>query len=254
MTFHESFRRRLPRPLYVVARSVYRQRPAARRERQSWKARARVAQEVADELGTTVLSGPFRGLKLPIVGWDFPAKLVGSYEAELHETLERLLASDFTTLVNVGCAEGYYAVGFGLRRPGMHIVGYDIASEHRANCLATARANAVPVEVRGECSIRDLVALRRDALAIIDCEGAEDQILSSDIIATLLVELHEWHDTTLPDRVIERFSGTRRVEIVHSTSRDPAAYPELDFLGPEDRQLALFERPTSQRWMIVRPR
>lgn len=147
----ESLKQRLPSAALPAARWVYGQRPAARRERQDARARGRVAQLVRDKLGETVLSGPFRGLILPgvPVTWDSRPKIVGCYEEELHPALEELIAHGFRTIVNVGCADGYYTVGMGLRCPDAAVVGCDIASDHRARCAETARANGVEAEVRG---------------------------------------------------------------------------------------------------------
>src|SRR5919106_5511514 len=77
-----------------------------------------VARRVADELGLTVRSGPFAGLRYvdaavgaPDRADCLPAKLLGSYERELHHAVERQLEVGFSTIVNVGAAEGYYALG-----------------------------------------------------------------------------------------------------------------------------------------------
>ena len=87
-----------------------------------------VARRVADELGLAVRSGPFAGLRFPeaaVAGPhhadSLPAKLLGSYQQQLHPALERLLESGFSTIENVGAAEGYYAVGLALRAPDARV-------------------------------------------------------------------------------------------------------------------------------------
>jgi hypothetical protein len=65
-----------------------------------------------------VAGGPFQGLHYPhrrSVGSAPLPKLLGSYESELHAALEQLLTEEHETVVDIGCAEGYYAVGLGLR-------------------------------------------------------------------------------------------------------------------------------------------
>src|SRR3954471_21407829 len=62
----------------------------------------------------TVLNGPFAGLVYPSVDASLAslfAKLLGSYEREIHPVVEKICTAEYTDIVNVGCAEGYYAVG-----------------------------------------------------------------------------------------------------------------------------------------------
>lgn len=255
MNLKAAVQRRLPRLLQVPLRAVYGQRPTARTERRGWADRRRVADLVELQLGSVVRAGPFAGLRLDSVEGDTPAKVLGCYELELHGAIEKLVVKQFGTIVNVGCAEGYYAVGMALRCPTAHIVAYDIDPAQQRLCMQNAVANAVAsrLETRGECIAADLQALGEDALVIMDCEGCEDVLLQEGISATLLVELHDYVDKTLPDRVIKRLSKSHRLEIIHSVGRDSEAYPELDFLTATDRELALFERPTPMRWIIARP-
>src|SRR5438094_9802013 len=88
-------------------------------ERQEVLFRRQVAEVVrATFPDLTVLNGPFRGLQYPsaeaICSAILP-KLLGSYEKELHCTIERLCNTDCSVVVDVGCAEGFYAVGFARR-------------------------------------------------------------------------------------------------------------------------------------------
>src|SRR5689334_17519514 len=73
----------------------------------------RLARRIGRRLNWIVDCGPFVGMRylrsacceriLP--------KLLGSYEEELWPALRRLAALPIPAVVNVGCAEGYYAVG-----------------------------------------------------------------------------------------------------------------------------------------------
>ncbi|MCE9519631.1 MAG: hypothetical protein K8R87_08785, partial [Verrucomicrobia bacterium] len=61
-----------------------------------------------------VLAGPFAGLRYPkfeAVGSSLIGKLVGIYEIELGALMEKILVAPYETVVDLGCAEGYYAVG-----------------------------------------------------------------------------------------------------------------------------------------------
>src|SRR4051794_23892795 len=65
--------------------------------------------------GLEVRHGPLAGMfylpGLEATSGDLVAKLLGAYEEELHRVLERWIASGAGTVIDVGSAEGYYAVG-----------------------------------------------------------------------------------------------------------------------------------------------
>ena len=51
--------------------------------------------------------------------------LLGTWELELTEIWERILANDYSLMVDVGAAEGYYAVGMNLRKPNAEVIAYE---------------------------------------------------------------------------------------------------------------------------------
>ena len=54
-------------------------------------------------------------------------KLLGQYETVFHDPIERAIAESPRLIVNVGCADGYYAVGLALRAAGAHVLAHDLA-------------------------------------------------------------------------------------------------------------------------------
>src|SRR5262249_39474913 len=126
-------------------------------------------------------------------------KLVGSYETEIQPFVRRILQTDYRALLDVGCAEGYYAVGFAARMPLVHVYAFDIDPEARRLCAELAQKNGVldRIDIRERC---DPEALRylpiTGALIVSDCEGYEQDLLRPDLVpdlrfADVLVELHE---------------------------------------------------------------
>jgi hypothetical protein len=228
-----------------------------------------VARRVADEFGLVVRSGPFAGLRFveaavaaPHLADSLPAKLIGSYERELHPALESLLEGGFSTFVNVGAAEGYYAVGFALRAPRSRVYAFETDERRRELCQEIARANGVEaqVEIRGECDPAWLVAFGDDCLLLADCEGCEVDLLGPDQAAslsgsTLVVELHDHINPHSSRSIEERFSATHRVERVAATPRYSGAFPELGFLGWKNRELAISElRAHPMAWAVLTPK
>ena len=78
--------------------------------------------------GTVVMQGPLKGLDfLPqsAEGCHI-AKLLGCYEQPLQPHIEAAIAANYLTILNIGCAEGYYAVGMASRMPHTQVLAFDL--------------------------------------------------------------------------------------------------------------------------------
>src|SRR6266542_3465459 len=154
-----------------------------------------------------VQSGPFRGMRYlsqltsadTLLSHTVVPKLLGSYEAELHDALMRVCERQYRQIINIGCAEGYYAVGLALRLPDIQVFAFDMDSTNRAFCGEMARINGVAgrIFIRGECTRKELATLAApgNSLIVCDCEGCELDLLRPDVTPGLLtcdviVELH----------------------------------------------------------------
>jgi hypothetical protein len=225
------------------------------RERVVWPTsrEAEMTRAYVERHGLTVRRGPFQGLTYPpdLVGRvdALVPKLVGSYEAELHPALERLPAAN---VVNIGSADGYYAVG--LARLGSSVRAFD--SDRTARRLSTrlAQANGVALDPGGTVTPTTLERLAGE-LVLCDCEGCEATVLNPDSMrdCSLIVELHDFVRQGVGDEVIQRFSASHEIEIVEQRERDPADFPEVHELP--HKALALEEgRPERMRWAVMTPR
>ena len=216
----------------------------------------------------TVRSGPFEGMRLVAQeSWvRISSYLLGSYERELHPALEQLLAEQYDTVVDVGCAEGYYAVGLARRLPTATVHAFDTDERARSICsrMATVNDVAARVIVGGTCDPAQLdELLTRRTLVFVDCEGCETHLLDPNqapglVDADLIVELHDFIDPRISERILGRFAPTHDVEIVETTSRSADDYAELAEESAATRFLALWEgRPTEphpMQWAILRAR
>ena len=88
--------------------------------------------------------------------------------------IERIVAAPYERIVDIGCAEGYYAVGLALRMPGTRIFAFDINEKAQAACRNLATLNGVSdrVTVGGLFSGADF-ADYGGSCVICDIEGAE---------------------------------------------------------------------------------
>ena len=85
----------------------------------------------------TVADGPFKGMVYPdfiAYGSAMYPKLLGCYESELNASLESFLKTDYHSIVDIGCAEGYYAVGVAMRLPNAIVYAYDIDKKAMEAC------------------------------------------------------------------------------------------------------------------------
>lgn len=212
--------------------------------------------------GSRVLAGPFEGMAYPVAASEGAgaARLLGSYEAGLHPVIERIVARGPDLVIDVGAAEGYYAVGLALRLPEAEVRAHDTDARARDACRALAGANGVGqrVAVAGEATHADFAACNgRHALVLCDIEGAEEALLDPAAApgllgADILVEAHDLLRPGLSDRIAARFAPTHLVTRI-GRRLDDSALPEwMEGLGDMDRLLALWEwrsGPTPWLWM-----
>ena len=224
-----------------------------------------IAVALADKYGYRVRNGPFAGLNYTrkAAGSALAPKLVGSYESELHPLWAQVLKRSYDLVVDIGCAEGYYAVGLAKHLSGKpKIVAFDMDFEARLLCRELSIINGVSdrVEVLGECDVNALKrVLKGRALIVCDCEGAEVDLLQPNQIAALkeadiVVELHDFLRAGITQTLTERFATTHDIQLIDSAMPDASSYPELEILTPEQREDALAERAQPMQWAWMRPR
>ena len=217
-----------------------------------------------------VRHGVFSGMRYPeieAVGSAMFPKLLGSYESELRAVMDRVCKTDYTEIVNIGCGEGYYAVGLAMRIPKARVYAYDINEEAIRLCRKMAAANGVSERlVTGSfCDAETLksIPFTQRALIISDCEGYEKELFTEDVALSLarhdiLIELHDFIDLTISSVIRERFAGTHQVESIFSTDDIRKAhtysYPELDGFDITTVHGLLKEgRPGVMEWFYMTP-
>jgi len=216
----------------VVPRALY---PSALLRRNAqWRTRS------------TVMSGPFAGMRYldrSIWGAYIP-KLIGCYERELHPFIERALASDPVHLVDIGGAEGYYAVGLLSRLPKARLTVFEQLEEGRRAIAELASLNGVSdrLTIRGSCdpaALNDCLRETGASFLVSDVEGYEVELLDPQRVPALgrVNMLIEVHDSAIPncaEQMARRFEATHHVTRVPQERRGLADYPFDDLA----RQLA----------------
>lgn len=235
--------------------------------------RRRFAKAEAERLfaDKRVRNGPFKGLIYPdfrALGSTMFPKLLGSYERELHPLIGQILDNDYSAVVDVGCAEGYYAVGMALRLPNARVFAYDINEKARSQCAKMARLNGVNdrLTISAHCDPRTLIELGliRRALVISDCEGYEKALFTPEVVLALaahdfLIETHDLFDITISVELRKRFAATHDLQVVTSIDDVQKAhyydYAELEPYDLEQRKKLLAERRRSiMEWFFFTPK
>jgi hypothetical protein len=253
----------LPRHLWFVFRNHY--YAGVARWSAKWHGRHLL------RFGGMVVSGPFRGMLYveEAVGSAFLPKLLGTYEIELHPAIEKLRSMDFGIVVDVGAAEGYYAVGSALLWPSARIVAFETEEAGRRLCgeLATRNGVRARVEVHGFADLPAFRAILDGApevrtLVIMDVEGAEIALLDLSLNpalarAAILVECHDDEGKPIAATLEARFRATHRVETFLSRHRTPADFPLSDrpLFGWDAPVLAAMaeHRPRQMAWLLMLP-
>lgn len=210
--------------------------------------------------GTRVQAGPFAGMDFierSAEGCHIP-KLLGCYEEELHPFLSELPVAGYETVLNIGCAEGYYAVGIRRLLPSTPVLAFDIDPNARAACKSLAEKNQVSLEIGGEFSIEDFARYPGKVLVWCDIEGAEADLLDpvkAPALAgmDLVVELHPISSGHTAQVIPQRFAATHDIQVLHARGHAPQLPPFLQQLGHLDQLLAQWEwRSAPTPWLVMR--
>jgi hypothetical protein len=169
-------------------------------------------------------------------------------------------------IVDVGCAEGYYAVGFARALPKTTVYAFDIDLKSRELCAQLAALNGTSENliIRDACDCRELDSLPlNDALIICDCEGYELELLCPDkarnlLKAYLIVELHDCFIPGITPELFRRFEKTHVLQLIDIKQRDAKAFEALRGMRRSMQDFALYERDTDtkppQQWIYMVPK
>src|ERR1700678_1761801 len=256
---------------YAIARAVKPMIPTqayralhmyvARRNANRWLASRGVfplARRVAEHFHYTVQAGPFKGMQYTqaaVHSRPAPPSLLGRCERQLYPFLMEA-ASRSDLVVDIGSAEGYYAVGMAML--GHEVVTFDVDAHERKVCKEMAEVNRVQkrVSVRSWCDPASLPSLvkNRRALVFSDIDGGELDLFTPEVITAtrhcdLIIELHGANSEENAS-FAARF-GTDAL-VLDNPPFDRSAAERIKFLGEDAPRMAA-EYRSFQQW-LVRPR
>jgi SAM-dependent methyltransferase len=227
--------------LYEVADRLYERTSLAARRRRDAGARAAQSAALRGQAEAAALSrhfdqpamvqaGPFSGMKyLEVPQFSrHGAKILGTYEAEIHCWIDRLRQVDVSSVINIGCAEGYYAVGLAREFPNAKVIAVDINASVEKYLRMLAESNGVEdqVEFRTQFSVEQIA--KELTLLFVDIEGAEKDFFHSGNVnhfvnCIILIELHEQFRPGVEVYLNRLFYPTHAISTIR-----PLATPLLD--------------------------
>lgn len=215
--------------------------------------------------GAKIWGGPFAGMEYVKEATEgaLAPRLIGAYEHELHPHLRAFADEGLDCIIDVGCAEGYYAVGLARMMPDVTVYAHDIADSARTYCTALAAKNGVSerVIVGGEFKPTDFEAFAgKRVLVMVDTEGAEVDILQPDLSPALagmniIVETHDVFRAGALETLKARFEPTHDIVEVRQNPDSFDMPPWMRDMTHLDQLLAIWEwrvRPTP--WLVMRPK
>jgi hypothetical protein len=217
-------------------------------------------------LNGTIASGLFAGLQFTstdILGTPMP-KILGTYEKEIQEVFEQWNHKKFNRFINVGGAEGFYAVGITKKFEVEEAIVYEMLEKGQSMIRTISEKNRVStcVQIHSKCEEHDLYKLCDECakdLVFIDVEGAEIELLSSRVLerlrnSTVVVEAHDFQVDNCTNLVRQMFSNTHVTKVISSRARIEKDFP-LSYPFPKAIKLAMMDerRPGVMNWIIASP-
>lgn len=253
------------KPVISVARAIYNERERLQTTEQHIE---NFHPNIFDNL--TVLNGPFKGMRYPRMlskGSTLYPKLLGSYERELHPILLEFQQNNYSEILDVGCAEGYFAIGTAMNFKCEKLYAYDLDTSALEACREMALLNGVAdkIETHPGLSADALgsFSFSDKGLIICDCEGFEKELFNEKNISNLtncdlIIETHDLFDIEISTYLKNIISPTHSIETILSTDDINKAvdcdYPELVNMSLEEKKKILAEeRPAIMKWLICRP-
>jgi hypothetical protein len=215
--------------------------------------------------GARIWGGPFKDMEYVNAATEgsLVARLIGTYESELHPHLAAFAAQGLDCVIDVGCAEGYYAVGLARMIPEITVYAYDIDERARTACAELSAKNGVTerVIIGGEFKPDGFEAFAgRRVLVLVDAEGAELDILQPQLSPSLagmnlIVETHDIYRKDALATLLARFSPTHDILRVDQQPKTFDMPPWLRNLPHLDQLLAVWEwRAAPTPWLVMTPK
>jgi len=226
-----------------------------------------LGKKVWEYYGGEIAYGIFKGVKINSHSdWsgtkDTGPKILGLYENQILKWIQQ---KNFDLLIDIGAADGYYALGILSSKIASRAVTFEISVNDREITKASAINNSVDdkIFIRGEATTSEIIETLKscsNGLIIIDIEGGEYNLVTSELLDAakncwLVIEIHEILNKDIQVNMLNLCKESHDFEELTSLERN---FPKDSFtekLTDNERALLLSEgRPYAMSWMCLSPK
>ena len=230
-------------------------------------------QRALKQLKGVVNQGPFKGMKyIDTAHVGFVChKLTGTYEKEIQHIIHDELNNSYDVIIDVGSAEGYYAVGMALFGKSSKVVSFEGTERGRELQRKLAKLNKIEhkITINEYCNAESLqkeMSNFKKCLLICDVDGYELALLDIKLnpllsYTTMIVECHNHCYDNMENDLMERFSKTHDIiSIPVRKCADYSDYPNPNFWYKvlpkkyKDFPIRETERAPEDTWLYLKPK
>lgn len=193
-------------------------------------------------------------------------KLLGSYEEPIQNWISEIKNKNYDIIIDIGCSEGYYAVGFAYKGFANKIIAYDIDNSAIDMAKKLASINKLKSEliiINSECTFSDIeniVKEHKKVLIFCDIEGGEINLLDNNKCqalnqADIILESHDLffnENRYVTETIKKRFLNTHKIEIIQDYKRNESKYPIIKNLTIEQKYKILYENRGADNMIWMR--
>ena len=223
-----------------------------------------------------VMSGKYKNTHLENIShwskFDYAPKLLGLYEEQIQNLIVDIQKKkNLKTLINIGCGDGYHALGLVKNKFFDKSICYEISLEARNILETNIKKNNLYEKfiIRKEANIdeikKDLQKLKsEETLFLIDIEGTEFTLFKDEDLnflkkSYLVIEDHNFFikDNELKEKFYLSLHKFFNVVFIENGPRNPFIIQNdfLEQLNDDSRFLLLSEgRPQKMRWIFLSPK
>ncbi|MFC4261705.1 hypothetical protein ACFOWM_02340 [Ferruginibacter yonginensis] len=210
-----------------------------------------IIQKIAPQ--NKVLYGPFKGLQYPslnILQLSLVPKILGSYEAHLHNLFTKIINHSYKQIIDIGSAEGYYAVGLAVKLPQSIVHCFEMNEEDILFCQQMAQLNgANNVIINNACTVDSLrsFSFQENTLIICDCEGYEYTLFNDAIVISklskvdILIELHDHENIDMKHILLNNYKNSHTIEMYNNWNVNYDFVSSMNELTDEEKAFSVQE-------------
>lgn len=228
-----------------------------------------IGKKIFENYSGVIAFGEFKGTQLQGASvWsgykDTGTKILGLYEKQIVDWIA-LHPRRFDLFVDVGAADGFYAIGLLKKNLVGSAITYEISMGDRAVCKSMSELNSVrnQISMKDKAEKMDLIQVlsgNSHTLVLVDIEGGEFDLIDAEVLETgkdkfFVIEIHARIGTKKFFEFFSLCQTFHECEVITGTKKD---FPRDDFtndLSDNERSLLMSEgRPYQMGWFVLSPR